>query len=266
MEESYSEADPKWLAEAFEWALVVRTWPIHTIPPKWCSRWRAKEQFPIVKIRVIRLCFPEHGRTNLPSLSLSLRIISGLITFVILRVRCLITKKVRDLTQLLANLGGLFLVTALTNQTANNNNDEGTNERTNRRRNEGTKERRNEPTNERTNEPTNQPTNQPTDRPTNQSWAPFYLTYSPPRASLRIAALDLRIRANTILAVPYTPDIRSLPIYTWLRRELAAFSPRECVKRLGNRQRQRRRIVEGWWEGGRERWRAEKDKEIGGNW
>lgn len=55
VEESYSEADPKWLAEASEWALVVRTWPIHSIPPKWCSRWRAKEQFPIVKICVIPL-------------------------------------------------------------------------------------------------------------------------------------------------------------------------------------------------------------------
>lgn len=44
MEESYSKADPKWLAEASEWALVVHTWPIHGIPPKWCSRWRAKEQ------------------------------------------------------------------------------------------------------------------------------------------------------------------------------------------------------------------------------
>ena len=130
-----------------------------------------------MKIRVIRLCFPEHGRTNLPSLSLSLRIISGLITFVILRVRCLITKKVRDLTQLLANLGGLFLVTALTNQTANNNNDEGTNERTD----EGTKERRNEGTNQRTNERTNQPTNQPTNRPTDRP------TSHEPPFTLRIA-------------------------------------------------------------------------------
>lgn len=96
----------------------------------------------------------------------------------------------------------------------------------------------------------NQPASQPADRP--ESWALFYLTYSPPRASLRIAALDLRIRANTILAVPYTPDIRSFPIRICAygsREKLAAFFPRECVKR------RERREGRGWWKG-RKRERA----------
>lgn len=77
-----------------------------------------------------------------------------------------------------ANLGGLFLVTAPTRRPTSSGSS------------------------------TRQPTNQP-DRPTDRPVMSPLLPYSPPRASLRIAALDLRIRANTILAVPYTSDIRS---------------------------------------------------------
>lgn len=124
----------------------------------------------------------------------------------------------RHNSALVANLGGLFLVTALTN-------------------------------------PTRRPatTNQPTNRATSHE-PPFTLRIGPPRASLRIAALDLRIRANTILAVPYTPDIRSLPIYTASARErLAAFFPRECVKRSREGNTRAKRRIDGRTERQRDR-------------
>lgn len=110
--------------------------------------------------------------------------------------RCLIIKKVRDITQHTCCEPRWPLSGNGTNQTTSSN----------------------------------QPTNQPSNQPTDQSWAPFYLTYSPPRASLRIAALDLRIRADTILAVPYTPDIRSFPtcICTYI---YIIFFLHECVRR-----------------------------------
>lgn len=123
----------------------------------------------------------------------------------------------RHNSALVANLGGLFLVTALTN-------------------------------------PTRRPatTNQPTNRATSHE-PPFTLRIGPPRASLRIAALDLRIRTNTILAVPYTPDIRSLPIYTASTRERFAHFFRANVS--SNRGREIRARREGLMDG-------RKDREI----
>lgn len=102
-------------------------------------------------------------------------------------------------------------------------------------------------------------TKQPVMRP------PFTFTYSsPPRGSLRIAALDLRIRGNTILAVPYTPDIRSIP-YTApnkLLLSLGYYSRGVGRKRKREREKERDKLIEGRekkvvsWGGGKSIWYA----------
>lgn len=107
-----------------------------------------------------------------------------------------------------------------------------------------------------TNQPNQTTSNQPTNQPT--SHEPPFTLRSPPRASLRIAAPDLRIRANTILAVPYTPDIRSFPICVYIylprhSRESSRIFFRANVKR---RKKDRKEGMDGR-EGKRRRRKSE---------